>query len=386
MPEHEKRAHALLSASSAYRWLKCTPSALLESQFPDTTSEAAKEGTVAHELAELKLQLMNNDITKRTYNSRVKKLKENEYWDDEMESCTQVYADSINELALSFKSPPAVLIEQRLDLSEFIPEGFGTADCVIMGGDVLHIYDYKHGKGVPVDATGNPQLMLYALGVIHDYQLIYDFQTVVLHIIQPRINNISVWPVPVKDLLDFGLLVKKTAQFAFKGEGEFSPGEEQCRFCRARQTCRARAEKNVELAFAIEKKTDTLTDEEIGEFLKKGTDVEKWLKELEEYALSRCLAGKEIPGWKAVEGRSTRVWTDMDAAFAAIVESGTPEEMLWERKPLTLAGVEKLMGKKEFEEVAGSFIEKPPGKPTLVNESDPRSAVTNVVSAQEAFE
>lgn len=385
MPEHEKRAHALLSASSAHRWLKCTPSAVLESQFPDTTSEAAKEGTLAHELAELKIQLLIKDITKRTYNARVKKLKEQELWNDEMESCTQKYADIINDIMLSYNIAPSVQIEQKLNLTKIIPEGFGTADCVIMCGDDLHVIDYKHGKGVPVSAENNPQMMLYALGAVYKYALIYSFKRIVLHIVQPRIDNFSTWELSAYDLYKFSKEVERIAAIAYAGEGEFNPGEEQCKFCRASQTCRARAEKNVELAFATEKKPDLLTDAEIGEYLEKGATVADWLKGLQEYALGQCLAGKDIPGWKAVEGRSVRDWSDMDAAFAKLKESGIPEDMLWERKAKTLAQVEKIVGKKDFEDVCGEFVIKPPGKPTLVPASDKREAVKGTPSANEAF-
>lgn len=385
MPEHEKRAHALLSASSAHRWLLCTPSARLEAQFPDSTSEAAKEGTLAHELAELKIQLLNNYITKRSYSARAKKLKADPLWQDEMESCTQEYADAVNEAALSYESKPSILAEQQVDLSAYIPEGFGTVDSAVMGGDVLHVFDYKHGKGVPVSAEHNPQMMLYALGIINRYAVVYEFSKIILHIIQPRINNNSVWELSADELNNFGTEVAQKAKIAFAGEGEFNPGEEQCRFCRAKATCRARADRNVELAFAADTRPETLTNEEIGLYLEKGETVAKWLKDLQEYALAQCLAGKDVAGWKAVEGRSIRDWSDMDQAFSALIENGTPEEMLWERKAKTLAQIEKIVGKKEFEDICGSFIVKPPGKPTLVPDTDKRQAITNEVSAEDAF-
>jgi len=385
MMAHEKRAHALLSASGAHRWLLCTPSARLEEQFPDTTSEAAKEGTLAHELAELKIQLLNNDITKRSYNARVKKLKENSLWNDEMESCTQEYADAVNDCALTYNTAPAIMVEQQVDLSKYIPEGFGTVDCAVMGGDTLHVFDYKHGKGVPVSAENNPQMMLYALGIIAKYEIIYSFNKIILHIVQPRISNISSWEVSPEQLKNFGETVKAKAKLAYAGLGDFNPGDEQCKFCRARATCRARADKNVELAFAADAKPETLTNEKIGVYLEKGETVAKWLKDLQDYALAQCLAGKAVTGWKAVEGRSTRDWSDMDQAFKALIEGGTPEEMLWERKAKTLAQIEKIIGKKEFEDLCGAFVVKPPGKPTLVPESDKRPAVTNVVTAEDAF-
>ena len=377
MEKHENRKHALLSASGAHRWLNCTPSAVLETKFPDTTSEAAKEGTLAHELCEIKLSGKNTEKAHAW-------IKEQPLYAKEMEGYTDSYVEEIDRLKMSFDSEPFFAIESKLDLSAYIPEGFGTADAVLIGGKRLVIADFKYGKGVKVDAEKNPQMMLYALGAYQKYKLLYPIDTVQMEIIQPRIDNFSSYSCSLKDLLDFGEEVRRKAAIAIKGEGEFKPGD-WCRFCRARAKCKARADYNVQLAFAANTPRELLTDAQIGEYLKKGEDVASWLSDVKEYALKACLAGKEIPGWKAVRGRSVRVFDDTDAAFADAMKAGIEEAMLYERKPLSLSKVEKLMGKKRFQEELGSHVIKPPGKPTLAHESDKREAVTDVVTPEEAF-
>lgn len=377
MEKHENRKHALLSASGAHRWLNCTPSAVLETKFPDTTSEAAKEGTLAHELCEIKLS------DKKTEKAHAW-IKEQPLYAKEMEGYTDSYVEEIDRLKMSFEADPFFAIESKLDLSEYIPEGFGTADAVLIGGKRLVIADFKYGKGVKVDAERNPQMMLYALGAYQKYRLLYPIETVQMEIIQPRIDNYSSYSCSLKELLAFGEEVRKKADAAIKGEGEFKPGD-WCRFCRARAKCKARADYNVQLAFAAGTPPELLTDEQIGEYLKKGEDVASWLSDVKEYALKACLDGKSIPGWKAVRGRSVRVFDDTDAAFRDAMKAGVEEALLYERKPLSLSKVEKLMGKKRFNEELGSHVIKPPGKPTLAHESDKREAVTDIVTPEEAF-
>lgn len=382
------RDHALLSASSAHRWMCCPPSAKLEDKLPDTTSEAAAEGTLAHKVCELKLQnyFDTTNMSQRKMNARIKKLKEDPLWQEEIIGHADTYLDFIKGLAISFDSAPSVLIEEKVDFSKWVHDGFGTADCLMFQGDTLHVIDFKYGKGVPVSAENNPQLMLYALGAAQEYSMIYSMDQIHLVIVQPRISDeVSEWTITLDELLQFGETAREKAMLALSGSGEFNPGEAQCRFCRARATCRARADKNVKLAFATEKKPDQLTLEEIGEYLQQGEDVARWLSDLKEYALKESLLGHEIAGYKAVEGRGSRAWTDMDKAFDLLISSGTPEEMLYERKALSLAQVEKLVGKKDFAAIVGNLVEKKPGKPTLVPESDKRKAITNIVSADEAF-
>lgn len=385
---HKDRAHALLGASGAHRWLACTPSARLEEQFPDTSSEAAAEGTLAHELAEAKLRhyFFTTDFGKRKLTYAIKRLKENKLWNDEMQGHTDEYLDYIKRIAIAYPSMPHAAIEVRVEFGEYVPEGFGIADCILICQDTLHVIDFKYGKGVPVSAEQNPQLMLYALGAYEACKILYPIKRIRLSIVQPRLpDGTSEWECSLEALLKFGEYVKPRAALAFKGEGEFAPGEKQCRFCRARKQCRARSDENVRLAFAVDKKPPLISAAEVGVYLRQGEDVAKWLSELKEWALAECLAGKEVPGWKAVEGRSTREWTDMDKAFTELVSKGTPTEMLWERKPLTLAQVEKVVGKKEFAEYVGEMVVRKPGKPTLVKDSDKRQAITNKVSASEAF-
>lgn len=384
---HSERAHALLSASGAHRWLVCTPSARLEEQFPDTTSEAAAEGTLAHELAELKVRnfAYPAGFGKQKLAAGIRKLKKDELWQDEMQGYTDDYLEYIKASALAFQSAPYIAVEKQVDLSGYIPDGFGTADCILISGRILHVIDFKYGKGVSVSAEENPQMKLYALGAYTAYSMLYPIEKVKLSIVQPRLDSISEWECSLGHILKFGGYVKQRASLAIKGEGPYAPGVNQCRFCRAKAVCRARAEKNVELAFAVTEKPALLENGEIGEFLQKGEDVAKWLEDLKDHALQESLAGREVPGWKAVEGRGSREWTDMDAAFAVLQQHGTPEALLWERKPLTLAQVEKTVGKKEFSEYVSEYVAKKPGKPALVKASDKRPAITNKITAEEAF-
>lgn len=387
---HKKRKHALLSASSAHRWLLCTPSARLEEQFPDTDSETAQEGTLAHELAEIRARNYVNpgDISKRKLNSVIKKLKENALWQDEMMVHTDDYLDYIKNTAVGLPSMPSFRIEHEVDFHSYVPEGFGTADLILIQGELLQVIDFKYGKGVPVSAEENPQMMLYALGAYEAYRMLYPVKQIKLSIVQPRIDNISEWECSLQELLAFGNYVKERAALAFEGKGDFCPGEKQCRFCRAKSRCRARAEENVRLAFSPDKGKlpPLITNEEAGRYLLQGEDVAKWLSDLEEYALKECLKGNEVPGWKAVEGRASRVWTDMDKAFEMLEKAGIAEEaVLYEKKPLTLAQVEKIVGKKNFQDAVGEYVVKKPGKPTLVHEEDKREAITNKVTAEKAF-
>lgn len=388
--EHEKRDHALLSASGAHRWLACPPSAKLEEQFPDTTSDAAREGTLAHELAELKVRnyFYTTDFGKRKLNAAVKKLQKEDLWQDEMMGYTDQYLDYIRVVAMADRIQGTAVIEKKVDFGRWAPGGFGTADCLLLKGNQLHVIDFKYGKGVPVSAEENPQMMLYALGARDMYGILYHFDEFHLHIIQPRIDNVSEWTCTEEELLEFGSYVKERSALAIDGAGEFCPGESQCRFCRARSRCAARAEHNVKLAFSpdLGKKPPLISNGQMGEYLRLGAGVAKWLAELKDCALAECLAGNEVPGWKAVEGRSTREWTDMDAAFEVLEKSGVaPEEMLWERKPLTLAQVEKMVGKRDFQDAVGSYVAVRRGKPALVQEADSREAITNKITAEEAF-
>ena len=389
---HSERDHALLGPSNAYQWAACPPSARLSEGLPDTESEAAKEGTLAHELAELKLRnyFHSVDFGKRKLAAAVKKLKENPLWDDEMMGYTDDYMDYVKAAALSFPAEPTVAIEKKVDISEYVPECFGTADCLLIGGGVIHVIDFKYGKSPSgrVEAENNLQMQLYALGAWTASRMLYRVDRIRMSIVQPRLTDgITEWEIPLEKLLETGEWIRERAQLAWKGEGEYHPDEKTCRFCRAKSRCRARAEKNIEMAFAPAKGKlpPLISNEEMGKYLLQGQDVAKWLSDLQDCALQECLAGRDVPGWKAVEGRSTRKWTDMDAAFGRLIESGINAAVLWERKPVTLAQIEKIVGKKDFAECVGEYVVKEPGKPALVQESDNRPAITNRVAAAEAF-
>lgn len=377
--------HALLGASGASRWLTCTPSARLEEQFEETTSTYAEEGTLAHELAELKVRkYFIEPMGTRKFNNQIKKFKEHELWDDEMLGHTETYLDYIQGLAHSYNSKPYVAVEKKVDYSSYVPEGFGTCDCVLMADSTLHVIDLKYGKGVEVSAVDNPQLKLYALGAYLAYSWLYGIRMVKMTIIQPRLNNISEFEMELADLLEWAESIKEKAQRAYKGEGDYVAGE-HCKFCRAKAQCRARAEENIKLAGFVNMMPPLISNDEVGELLAKGRDIAKWVKDLEEYALKECLAGREIKGFKAVEGRTSREFTDNDKAIEILKASGVDESMIFERKQLTLAQLEKVVGKKEFNEYVGSMIVKSSGKPALAPENDKREAISNAVKAKDVF-
>ena len=386
--------HAILSPSAAHRWLHCTPAPRVEAEFPETTSEYAEEGRLAHSVCELaakkKFTVMNN----RTYNSRLKKLKADPKWDDEMLSTAATYVEHLTEHAMRFEHAPYVALEVQVDITDYAPEAFGTCDCVMIGGDELIITDYKHGKGVPVYAQDNPQMLLYALGALKLYRPIYGdmIRRVSTYIDQPRLGSYDGASMTVEELLAWGESIKPKAAAAFMGTGEFAPGE-WCRFCRAKAKCRARANQNtaledfkdcIPLGRSIPmqaeydatgfKPSNCLTDEEIGTLLVRAEGLVAWYNDLKEYALAACLNGKTIPGWKAVEGRSTRAWTDQDAALEALMAGGVEEAIIYDRVPKTLAQLEKVIGKQRFGELVGGMITKSPGKPALAAESDKRPA------------
>jgi len=377
--------HALLSASGASRWLNCPPSARLEEQFPQSTSEYAEEGTLAHELCELKLLKYSVPMAPRTYTTKLNKLKKNKLWNNEMEGYTDIYMNYIKSVAMSYKNVPTIKAETKLDFSKYVPEGFGTADCIIIYGNEMHVIDFKYGQGRAVSAERNPQMMLYAVGAYLKYSLLYNIETVKMVIIQPRIyDEPLVYEMNISDLLTWADSIVEVANLAINGGGDFKAGK-HCEFCRAKAQCRERAETNLKVAQYEFKKPPLLTDDEVGQVLKQSQDLAKWADDLKDYALSASLAGKIIPGWKAVEGRSSRYFTDSDKAIELIVNNGTNEDMLYERKQLTLAQIEKLIGKKEFNDVVGDLVEKSAGKPTLVEESDKREKITNRSTAVEDF-
>ena len=360
--------HALLSASSAHRWMNCSPSARLEESFEDSSGEAAAEGTAAHALPEHQLR--------KALGIRSKKPR-SKYDCGEMEEHTDGYVTFILEqLAVAKKNckDPIIQIEKRLDFSSYVPEGFGTGDCVIVSDQLLHIIDFKYGQGILVDAEENPQIMLYALGALNLFDGIYEMDEVSMTIYQPRRENISTFAMPKDALYKWANdVLKPVAELAFNGEGDYLPGE-WCRFCRASTKCRARAEQNLSLAkheFAL---PPILTDVNIEEILHQIDNLTSWANDIKAYALSAAInQGKEWSGFKLVEGRSNRKYSDEESVADAAKKAGF--EDIYRHSLIPLTAMEKLMGKKKFNEVLGELIIKPPGKPTLVPVSDKRPEI-----------
>lgn len=382
---HKDRNHALLSASGASRWMKCNSSARLEDMFPDCSSEYAEEGTLAHEISELKLTKYLKTMSLRTFNSKMKKLKSHKLYKPEMENYTDVYVDNIKELLMSFDKPGTAEIEKKVDFSEYVPEGFGTCDFVTVDNETLYIRDLKYGRGVPVSAQDNPQLMLYSLGAYLEFSLFKDIENINMGIIQPRLDIVSIFEISADKLMKWAENeVKPNAEKAFKGEGDFKVG--QCTFCRAKALCRARAEANMSLETEMKLKGNILSNEEMGEILNRARDIVKWVKDIENYCQQAILRGEYVPGWKVVEGRSVRAFSDTEKAMEVLKEKGVAEELMYERKVLTLTQLEGVVGKKDFNEYVGDFIIKPKGKPTLVPESDKRASYVNdVINASDDF-
>lgn len=363
--------HALLSASSASRWLVCTAAPRFEENLPEKTSGYAEEGRLAHAIAELKVLKKFTLMSNKTYTTRLNKLKKDPLYNPEMDKTTDIYLEHLVEQAMTYDSSPAVAAEVRVDFADVVPEGYGTCDCVMIGGDTLSITDYKHGKGVPVSAIGNPQMRLYALGALKRYAPIYgsNIKTIRMSIDQPRISaEPNTEQITADELLAWGESIKPIAQTAYAGLGEFVPGE-HCRFCRGRAQCRARANTNTALEDFVSCK---LTDAEVGDLLVRGQHLVQWYKDLEDYATKALLDSKPVEGWKLVAGRSIRAFADQDAAIQAAIAAGYDEALVYDRKPKTLAELEKLMGKADFAEKLGGFVIKPPGKPTLAPASDKR--------------
>ena len=369
--------HAVLSASGSHRWLNCTPSARLELEFENTGSEAAREGTAAHALCEHKL--------KRALHMRSRR-PVSDYDSDEMEKCTDAYAEFVMEQYEAAKQvckDPVILIEQRLDFSCYVPDGFGTGDCLIISDDKLHIIDFKYGMGVLVEAEDNPQMKLYALGALAVYDALYDIREVSMTIFQPRRENVSTWTLSVDELKAWAENeLKPRAKMAYDGEGEYLPGE-WCTFCRAAVRCRARAEEKLRLAQTEFRMPPLLTDAEIEEILAVLPDLTKWANEIAAYALDAALNhGKEWNGFKVVEGRSVRKYRDEAAVAEAAKVAGYKD--IYRQSLIPLTEMQRLMGKDRFEELLGGLITKAPGRPTLVPKSDRRPAM-NVSNAINEF-
>ena len=384
---HKERAHAKLSASGASRWATCPGSVQMEDGIPDRESIYAQEGTLAHEMSELKLKhyLDPKGFGKRKLNAAIKKLKEKELYQAEMDSYTDTYVDFIKEKALSFSSNPYIEIEKRVDFSRWVDGGFGTCDCVLIHGSTLSIIDLKYGKGVPVSSEQNEQLILYALGAYDAFNLIYNLDKIELNIVQPRINNFSTWEISLTELLLWGDYFKVQAEKALGGNGELVPSAKACKFCKARDICTARAENNLSLESEIKLKPNEIPKDKLYEYISRGEDIAKWVADLKAYALDMCLKGEDVKGLKAVAGRTSRSWINQDEAINKLIEGGIDEAIIYDKVPLTLAKLEKALGKQQFTTLVGDMVVTSEGKPTLVFENDKRPAITNTVNATSIF-
>lgn len=369
----------MLSASSAERWLHCPGSVRLTENMGDTTSQFAEEGTLAHQIAELKLRKYFLSPTgPKTFTRQMNKLKKHELYQEEMQGYTDQYVDYIKDIANSPPSSPTVAVELRVDFSNIVPEGFGTADCVLLHGKDLYVIDFKYGKGVLVPIENNPQLKLYAFGALQHYRLIYDIDTIHMTIVQPRGDGIKETEISAEDLCNWmAFEVKPAANKAYDGCDEFTAGD-WCRFCPAHGKCRNASS----IVSAVEgfagKLPPLLSDAEVADILSRIDPLVKYAEKVKLYALQTLLDGGEIPGYKAVEGRSVRAFADQEKAFAALSDGGIDEALLWHREPYSLAQIEKQVGRKPFQELVGGLITKQPGKPTVVPASDPRKDIRQV--------
>ena len=364
--------HALLSASSSHRWLSCPPSARLCAEYEDKGSEYALQGTDAHTLCEYKL--------KKLLGMKCENPIENlSFYDEEMEECADGYAVYVVEQFTKAKekcSDPVLLIEQKLDFSKYVEEGFGTGDCVIVADGTVSVIDYKHGLGVLVAAEHNPQMMCYALGALELFDGIYDIDSVNITIYQPRRENISTYSISKEELIKWAEeILVPTAKLAFAGEGDFKAGE-HCQFCKVKAKCRKRMEYNMELARYDFEMPATLSDEEITVILSKVDELSSWAEDVKEYALQQALGGTKYNGFKVVEGRSNRKYTNEDEVVKVVSSAGFDP---YEKKVAGITAMQKILGKKKFEEILGGFVYKPQGKPTLVPDTDKRPAINTAI-------
>lgn len=383
--EHSQRSHALLSASGASRWLACTPSARLENDFGKNESSVyAKEGTLAHELGELMIRRdILNIISEDQYNYGLEQIMENELFNEEMLDIVPTYVDYVSQQfeEAKLRTKDARLeIEQKLDLREYIPESFGTSDAIIISDDILEVIDYKHGKGIPVSAEANKQMMVYALGSLAKYSMMYDINTIKMTVVQPRIDNISSWDISVDELIDWAETELKTkAEMAFKGEGELVVGD-WCRFCSVKNKCRALYEENIKIAEYDFKEPRLLNDNEISDILLRTPALVEWANAISEYAQKQAIEeGKVWPGFKLVEGRANRKWVDEDTVVQALF-SRLPDlndEDVYTQKLKSITAIEQKIGKAKFAKLLSDIVVKPQGKPTLVQESDKRQAISS---------
>ena len=379
--QHSSRAHARLNASSSHRWMMCPPSVKLSEQFEDKPSPYAEEGTFLHELCELKLHRYLGDMDPALIELQYAEHRDNDFYSDEAETVTDEYVafciETIEAVRLSCPDP-LIMVEHRLDYSDYVPDGFGTGDLIIVADGVLEVIDFKGGRGVRVEANCNSQLMLYGLGALLEFDPLYDIHQVRMTIVQPRLSNLSSFEMEADDLIRWAETeVRPKAMLAYEGKGEFCAGE-WCRFCKARYTCRKRSEYHMSLAARDFKEPDLLSDEEIADILPVAESLNSWVQDLLAYATQEAVIGKNWPGYKLVAGRSIRKYTSEAEVIKAATEAGYTD--IYKTSLLGVGDLEKRMGKKAFNEVLGKYIVKPVGAPTLVPETDPRKPYANAAS------
>lgn len=388
--KHEQRAHALLSASGASRWLNCPPSARLEEKYGEKRStDYSREGTLAHELAELYLRHDLLGMSEGEFDEELEVIMSNELFKEEMLDYVQSYVEFCEAefaAAQTVTDTAVAAIEVRLDLTEYVPEAFGTGDFISIADGILEIIDLKYGKGIRVEAEHNRQLMLYALGALRLYDTFYDINQVKLAIVQPRINNISVWTISVDELKSWAVNeLRPVAALAFEGKGELSPGS-WCQFCSVKHRCRKLYENQMQIARLEFGAPELLTDDEVAEVVLKAPAFETWLKSVVEYATAEAADGKEWPGLKLVAGRSVRKWSDEGAVPNAIFTNfpELDESDIYVQKLKPLSEIERLVGKKNFAAKLSSVVVRPDGKPKLVSADDSRPAI-GAASAADDF-
>ena len=379
--EHSSRSHARLNASSSHRWMMCPPSVKLSEQFADKPSPYAEEGTFLHELCELKLHRYLGDMVPELIEEQYAEHRDNDFYSDEAESVTDEYVafciETIEAVRLSCPDP-LIMVEHRLDYSEYVPDGFGTGDLVIVADGVIEVIDFKGGRGVRVDANRNSQLMLYGLGALLEFDPLYDIHTVRMTIVQPRLSNTSTYEITAQELILWAETeVRPKALLAYEGAGEFCAGE-WCRFCKARYTCRKRSEYHMCLAQHDFRQPELLSDEEIADILPVADSLNSWVQDLLAYATQAAVNGKSWPGYKLVAGRTVRKYTSEAEVIKAATEAGYTD--IYKTTLLGVGDLEKRMGRKRFGEVLGKFIVKPAGAPTLVPETDARKPYSDAAS------
>ena len=379
MSGHSDREHALLSASSAHRWIECQPSAVAAEAYPRQDTDYTREGTLAHEVAEAVARAWPGYVVHRDDWTAAELTQE-------MIDCAQGYTDYIQE---QIQRPGAlVMLEQRVDFSPWVPGGFGTADCIIIQGTTMDVIDYKYGKGVAVSAVDNPQEKLYGLGALNDYGFAYEIETVRLHIYQPRINNVSVDELSAEDLLAWGEQIKPVAEQAAQGKGKYKAGA-WCKFCPHAGRCRALAKTCMDYVetHGLRVKLPVLAPHEVAEILAMEPLVSLWLKRVRDQALTAMLNGEQVPGYKVVEGKQgNRKWVDEMRVYDILaVDGGYRRDEITETKLLSPAGMDKAIGKKKVAELLADLIDRSPGAPTIAPESDKRPVYDRVAEAVKDF-